>query len=489
MAWSKKASRERIKAAIKESNDVEVSDLTRETDLTRLPLNRAYRVQGAHIYVDISNAASLLSSDDSEGERSHKRYLRFLHVYQRVAHTVFRDLEVTKVDFQNQRLHFVVYKPYDDEKKRIAVAVSAADLLKQVIEQANEIHGELADAKVCVGVESGQALAVCNGTRGDREPLFLGRPANEAAKLLASGRRGIHLGADARAALGGSWKTTNPKDTPLTAENLTELADVARLGITVETLLKQWKEEVGATPLGTFSFSRPTPPLRSLDFETLTPSNSRRIDACSLIADIDAFTAFVARHADAGTEATTVQVLHVIRKELRDTLNEFGGKKVRYVGDCLQGVLALGDRETEPSESVSEAALVAGAWRDAFGVVQEELPAAATLGLAIGVDFGPISLTRLGVKGGRDRCSAGRAVLRSVEAQEACKGRETALGSGALAVASDAVKDIFDGGRKVSDLTYDKVLAALEAADERAVARSPVMAGISSQHIPRAHAR
>ena len=111
MAWNKKTSRERIKAAIKESADVEVSDLTRETDLTTLPLNRAYRVQGAHIYVDISNAASLLSSDDSEGERSHKRYLRFLHVYQRVAHTVFRDLEVTKVDFQNQRLHFIVYKP------------------------------------------------------------------------------------------------------------------------------------------------------------------------------------------------------------------------------------------------------------------------------------------------------------------------------------------------------------------------------------------
>lgn len=489
MAWNKKSSRERIKSAIKESADIEVSDLKRETDLTKLPLNRAYRVHGVHIYVDIANAATLLSSDDTEGERSHKRYLRFLHVYQRVAHTVFRNLEVTKVDFQNQRLHLIVYKPYDDEKQRIAVAVSAANLLKQVVELANEIHAELADAKVCIGVESGQALAVCNGTRGDREPLFLGRPANDAAKLLAGGRRGIHLGVNARAVLGSSWKVVNPNDIPLTVENLAELADIAKLDVTAETLLDQWKKEVAATPLSTFSFSRPTPPLSALDIDVLTPPNSRRIDACSVIADIDGFTAFVARHAEAGTDATAVQVLHVIRKELRDTLNEFCGKKVRYVGDCLQGVLALGDRETKAAESVSEAVLVAGAWRDVFGIVQEELPAAATLGLAIGVDFGPISLTRLGVKGGRDRCSAGRTVLRSVEAQEGCKGRQTALGSGALAVASSAVKGIFEDGSPVSDLTYDKVLATLEAEGERSVAQSPVMANVSPQHIPRAHAK
>src|SRR5208282_223298 len=78
MGWKKQEATNRIKDAIRSCESVSVTDLVRETDLTALPLTTAYRVKGAHIYVDIVNAARLLDSDDSESERSHKRFLRFL---------------------------------------------------------------------------------------------------------------------------------------------------------------------------------------------------------------------------------------------------------------------------------------------------------------------------------------------------------------------------------------------------------------------------
>jgi hypothetical protein len=57
--------------------------------------------------------------------------------------------------------------------------------------------GEDADhpaAKVRIGIDSGKALAVNNGRRGHREPLFLGEPANQAAKRASGGEAtGIYL--------------------------------------------------------------------------------------------------------------------------------------------------------------------------------------------------------------------------------------------------------------------------------------------------------
>ena len=220
MAWSKQLSRERIEAAIATVKSVDVADLVRETDLSNIPLTKAYRVNGVHVYVEIPNALSLLGVGGTEGEKSHKRLLRFLHLYQRVAHVVFVRSDATKVDHQNQRLHFVVHKPYDDERKRIMMAVSVANLLRDVILGANTHHDELPDAKVCIGIESGLTLAVNNGTRGDREPLFIGNAANHAAHLLGSMKEGLFLGDTARKSLGGAWVTTDYATSPLTAAQI-----------------------------------------------------------------------------------------------------------------------------------------------------------------------------------------------------------------------------------------------------------------------------
>lgn len=86
MAWNRKKSVERIRDSIKSFPPISVTRLTRDANLNNLGLGDAYLVDGVHVYVDILNAGALLLSDKEEGERAHKRYLRLLHIYQRLAH-------------------------------------------------------------------------------------------------------------------------------------------------------------------------------------------------------------------------------------------------------------------------------------------------------------------------------------------------------------------------------------------------------------------
>jgi class 3 adenylate cyclase len=489
MSWSKQTTRERVNAAIAGLGAIDVADLVRETNLSTIPLNKAYRVDGVHAYVDIPNAVSLLGSGGGEGERSHKRLLRFLHLYQRAAQLVFKESDATKVDHQNQRLHFVVHKPYDDESKRICMAIAVANLLHAVILGANEHHDELPDAKVCIGIDSGRALVVTNGTRGDREPLFIGNPANLAAKLVGPDKEGVFLGETARKALGGTWIVDDYPTQALTSDQLAECVSKARLDLTPAGLLERWEEDLKSTPLVDFGFSRATPPLSDLDMGALSPANSRRLEAMVIMADIDGFTRYVADALAKGTAGAAVRLLHVIRKELRDVLTDFGGRKIRYVGDCLVGVLTEGDaRTTDTEKTVTNAVRCAAAMRDAFGIIQEALPEASSLGIGIGMELGPVVITRLGLKGSRDRVVAGRAVLAAQGMQELCSGKETALGPLATSHAVSAVKRLFEDGR-ATDLNYNAVMASIENEAEQTSKASDASKASPTIVIPRAHCR
>jgi class 3 adenylate cyclase len=483
MGWKKQEATNRIKDALASCANVSVSDLVRETDLTALPLTTAYRVTGAHIYVDIVNAAKLLDSDNSESERAHKRFLRFLHVLQRVAHTdVFSQSDAVKVDFQNARLHFIVYRPYGSTKKRIVHAVAVATELARMIENAGALHEELADPIVSVGIESGVSLAVYNGTRGDRESLFVGRPANRAAKLL--GASGVYLGEEARKELGegGDVATAMPDDI------LDELSEEADLPFDQDDLEEAWNAELDEAQQAIFEFSRPTPPLSDLALHELTPANSRRLEAAFFIGDLDGFTAFVDTSFETGREDKAVQILHVARKEFRDVLNDFGGRKVRYVGDAIHGVLAEGfARETDLEATTTSAAVCAAAMRSSFELIKELEPASADLGLQIGVEVGPVSLTRLGVQGSRSACAAGRAVIQSERLQRRAAGDETRLGKEAMANASRGVRAAFPNGVHAG-LEFAELISILRNEGE-SVRRFGVESVAPVVSYPRAHSR
>lgn len=493
MPWSLSTTKSRVLDAVNHPTVITIKPLSREIDLATkdIPLDEAYRVDGVHGYVEIVNARSLLDSDATESERSHKRFLRFLHLFQRAVHVgILADTDIYKVDHQNQRVHLILYKPYGDVAKRVAAMVTVGALLRELVSKASELHDELGeDARVKVGVETGECLAVRNGTRGDRELLFLGHAANHAAKLLGGATDGVYLGAAARAVMGAAFATPDDKKVPLTVAQLETCRESSGLSLDSASLLARWKEELRATPLAEFVFSRPKPPLSDLSFDALTPANSRRIEAAAIMADVDGFSAYVA--AQMGSDQTAgeaVRVLHVIRKELRDVLNDFGGKKVRYLGDCVQGALAHGPTETDRAKTVEEALWCAAAMRDAFAVCLSHFPAASKLGLAIGLELGPLSITRLGVKGSRDRCVAGHAMLTAEERQRQCNGTQTAVGAKMVDAATGRVKKLLERGLVIDALTTNS-LDALLREEEAKVSRVVTDASGGAVTLPKAYRR
>lgn len=490
MAWNLPNTEARVRDALKQLPKITVKPLTREIDLATkdIPLDEAYRVEGVHAYIEIVNARSLLESDETEGERSHKRFLRFLHLFQRVVHLgVLSTTTVYKVDHQNQRVHLIVYKPYDDEAARVAVMVSVAASLRDLVLEANKLHEELHDAKVRVGIESGRCLAVRNGTRGDRELLFLGNAANRAAKLLVNPVDGVYLGEVARAALGDDFRSKESQ--PLSAAQIQSCRTISGVSLDVAKLVTLWEAEQKQTPLAEFVFTRPTPPLSSLDLDELTPKNSRRIEAAAIMADVDGFSAYIAgQMSDDVGAGEAVRALHVIRKELRDVLNDFEGKKVRYIGDCVQGALAVGATETDRARTAEEALWCAAAMRDAFEVCRSQFSSASSLGLAIGLELGPLSLTRLGVKGSRDRCVAGRAMLTSEDRQRACNGTQTAVGALLARAVAGRVKSFLDRGHVIEGMTTNALDAWLRG-EQAKVSRLTTDGSGTAITLPKAYRR
>src|SRR5712675_2016137 len=111
-SWNKDTASERIDARIAELPlaDIEIKEFVRNTDLTNLPRNVAYRIDGVHLYADILNLVDMLHVTDVEGEICHRRTLRFLNLHYRAVHRILQRVDALFVDFHNQRLHSVVTK-------------------------------------------------------------------------------------------------------------------------------------------------------------------------------------------------------------------------------------------------------------------------------------------------------------------------------------------------------------------------------------------
>lgn len=484
--WTSARAAKRIATRLKEVNSVEIKNYVRDTDLSSLPRNKAYRVDGVHIYVDIKNLDAMLATTQTEGVSCHKRTLRFLNLHYRAVHRILNAVDAIEVDFHNQRLHAVIAKPYGDEAGRIHRAIAIAQLIIDVLAQTGEEGDEIIPAaKVRVGIDSGVALAVCNGRRGHTEPLFLGAPANLAAKRAGGGAAtGIYLTNTARAVIDLADDVVEDR-TPLTRAEIQISQDDAELPVTTDQIVKAWRKDLEANPIGKFEFSGHTPPFCNLDLELLTPANSRRQDAISIYADIDGFTDFVAAGVNDDESAKdVVRVLHVLRSEMDAVLDsDFGGRKIRFIGDCVHGVLGEGTAQTtDMEESVSTATLCSAAIRSSFDQAIASLEDADILedghdlGLAIGFELGPIALTRLGVKGAMIRCAVGRNVLASEDEQRRCKGTETAIGEMAYAWATDAVQAMFGSGRKRSGLLYDGTVDELAGRQDETAKASKALA-------------
>src|SRR5207237_6759080 len=130
--------------------------------------------------------------------------------------------------FRTQRVHAVPAKHYDGEATRVHRAVATGQLIIDVLARTGEDADHPA-GKVRIRIDTGKALAVNNGRRGHREPLFLGVPANHAAKRASGGiATGIYLTNEARTVI-GLKKTDNEDTTALTSAEITTSKDKAKL--------------------------------------------------------------------------------------------------------------------------------------------------------------------------------------------------------------------------------------------------------------------
>jgi len=483
-SWNKDGATKRIDAKIDALliKDIEIKEYVRDTDLSNLSSTVAYRVDGVHLYADILNLKDMLAVTTIEGETCHKRTLRFLNMHYRAVHRILGRVDAIRVDFHNQRLHSVIAKPYDDEAKRVHRAVAIGQLIIDVLAQTGEDADHPA-AKVRVGVDTGKALAVNNGRRGHREPLFLGEPANHAAKRAAGGTAiGIYLTNKARKAI-GLVEVASVDTTPLTKAEIETNQNKANLGVTADEIVKEWKDDLKDNPIGDFEFTGHTPPYATLDIETLSAKNSRRQDATAIYGDLDGFTAYVGANiaTDYGAK-NVVRALHVLRAELDAVLHEdFKGRKVRFIGDCIHGLLVEGTAQTtDVEETISNMTLCAGAMRSSFNIALKRLKDkgtdASSLGLAVGFDFGPMNVTRLGMKGELIRCSVSRGVIAAEKEQSRCKGTETAIGESAYDEGSDAVRTMFGADRKRAGLDYDTAVNELSNKGDKAARATKAMA-------------
>ncbi len=483
--WKNERAVESIKKRIADVKEVTIKDYVRDMSLKNIQTAEGYRVDGVHLYADILNMDDILGTTETEGVTTHKRTLRFLNQHYRAVSRILNETSAKRIDFHNQRLHALVAKPYNTEEgaeaSRIHKAIAIAQLVMDVLEETGDADAKIPSAIVRVGIDSGKSLAVNNGRNGYREPLFLGEPANHAAKFAAGEVKGIFLTDKARKAIGLAVVTA-ARDTALTTEEVKASQDKARLSVTKDSIVKEWKADLEKHPIGAFEFTRQTPPLRDMDIAALTPGNSKRQDATSLYADIDGFTAYVGEHIDDNPE-DVVRTLHVLRAELERVLTrDFGGRRIRFIGDCIHGLLCEGTAyTTDEEETISESVLCAGGLRSSFDEALVQLKAAkvetGSLGLAIGFEFGPMTVTRLGIHGDRIRCSVSRGVLDAENEQLKCKGDETALGQQAYDKGSEAVKKCFGPKRRKAKLDYNEAVEALsEKGDKTAkAARSGVI--------------
>lgn len=495
--WDNKRADECIRAELKKVTEVTVFDYKKEKSLENIKINEAYRVDGVHMYVDIQNFDKMLESTETDGVMSHKRALRFLDLHYRAVTNILKDVDAIRVDFHGQRLHSLFTKPYNSdenaEKKRVQRAVATAALITDVLKETGDLENKIPNAEVRIGIDTGLSLAVNNGRHGNREPLFLGNPANYAAKLASNNTtKGIYLTNAARLVIGLDEKS-EPEKSRLTLEEIKECQDAASINITAEAIIKKWKEDRDKYPLSEYSFSRQTPPLKDMPIADLSPKNSRRQEMISTYADIDGFTAYVSDNINDNAE-DVVRTLHVLRAEMeRVVTKDFSGRRVRFIGDCIHALSYEGTAQTiDNAESVTYATLMAGALRSSFdlsiSILEESGYNTGELGLAIGFDLGPVSVSRLGLKGGRIRCAIGRQVIESEARQFKCDGTQTAIGPSAYDVATDAVKTLFGKKYIKSNLDYLEATESLSENGDKA-AKSDRSAAFSSSAIASASER
>ncbi len=458
--------------------------------LYNLPAGVAVVADTVQIYVNLVNYDEQRLDEGRETEASHRRALAFLHLHYAALDRVVEDAGAQRVDFHGARLHAVIAEPAgpDFAAERVARGLRLALDMMALSQRANRtLYDGGLEAKFRVGIDAGACVAIDSGRHDEREPLFIGSAANHAAKLADGSEPGVFVSPGIRAIFGLAGAHVALEQVPAATQN--ELAQILkadrRLGSTFEELetdavrrVATWQADIREHRAKTagpsdFLFHEHRLPLRSIDYQVLMPSNSVRMALVSIFADIDGYTDYIDSAVVSHSVADAVRNLHVIRSELNAVIqDDFDGRKVRFIGDCIHGLIADGEgTNVNERDSVDSAAQCAGALRSSFHLCRDLLSGVGQLGLAIGFELGPTPISRIGIRGERSvRVASSKATIGSEACQSVCDGDETRIGDAAYAQASPTVRAFFPS-QVATELVYDDI--AFQDPGSRAAAAAP----------------
>jgi class 3 adenylate cyclase len=420
MAWNRKDARERIRKSYDDFKDLELKPLTREMDLRNLARNQARVVTGVHLYLDPVNFQELLK-DAREDAAKLKKLLRHVHVYQRQIAWLLEDTDgAQRVHFQGGRLHAVFYKPYDTTDvaepgvKRLSAAV-------QFVEQAREL-AQLLEAETDIlfeleaGLECGESIATMNGRAGSSELLFIGPPANDAAKAL-TGKPGNRF--------------------CVNAENLREKLP-KNLEPLPERYAKQVKDDVADNPISRFETFEPK---IAIDYADLGIKTADLKQGVTFYGDISGFTRHIASLSTDEEKVEALRAFHATRSEMHHVVvADYNGDFIQYQGDRIQGLFYEAKTSGRFASKTIEAA---AALQDAFDICRDELPGFSKLGMASGAAVGRVFVTQVGKKGDREVIVLGQSVVRASQLQDDMGAGQTAINASLWTLLKEEEQKLF----------------------------------------------
>jgi class 3 adenylate cyclase len=421
MPWNYQTSTDRVRTYLDNLGEIEIEDLDREMDLDNLTPTKCRKIYGAHVYGEIRNFATAVS--DSTVDR--KELVQAVHVYQREVARIANAVDGVLIAFQGGRAHVLIYRPIRDAGKIAAKAIDLQLILDRFGIVFNEEFTNLKDFKIQSGSDIGDAIGTRNGMDGDREKLFLGRPANHAAKLLGSpvDRR---LTDDMAGAIPtnkdelisenveGAWKLRR-----VTVDELDEILEGDGIEWSPEDARKRIQDDRTAFPVEDVGLSTAK---QIIKFDDLSFYNSKEVAGATVYGDVSGFTAYIDAADTTEKLRAALREFHAIRHEMAAVVQlrnkgDYDGIRVQFQGDRVQAFFHT------PVDSAdgfcTEAVNAAIGLQSSFELVlKEQLPNIASLGIAVGVSQGETIATKLGERGHRDRICLGRDVLRAEENEE-----------------------------------------------------------------------
>lgn len=473
MSWDYVKSLRRIRHHLGTMGKIEVSRLDRTANLEDLLRETVCReIDGVHVYVAVANFARLASAASSpQGE--YKRLIQAVHLYQRAVTQLVELFGGECIHFQGAKLHALFYRPRRSrpfnrggyrERQLTIQAVLFELALKDFVQSIfNPAFPGFGDFTIAGGVDMGTAIGTRDGIKGDQELLFLGAPANHAAKIIGSSGS-LRLTSHIYAALPGDLR----KRCAPVGQDLYQLEPVA--GTALDKLLKDYalprkrdaiaqrlEDEKRQFPLGKIVYSSAETPI---DLNALSISNNKRVIAGSLFADVSGFTRYIDAARTARERRRALRVFHAIRKEMALVIkDDFQGLRIQYQGDRVQGLFHLPkDNEAAITEKAVEAAI--GLQSSMQQTLKACLPEMSELQLKVGIDLGITLVSRLGIRGERDRICLGESVERAAMCEERSEGTQIGVTKRVLDALSGELRKYFTYDTKaqcyVASLVYKR---------------------------------